>query len=408
MLKLSVYTKQASNNAHHCWAPPMSWLLLLVLVLLIAGPVVSDAHQPQEEGPYSSSATSTGAIRRRDLANQDKEPFASRTLLRDEEDGGIGGGDNNSSAAGIINGSPAAAGEFPGYAIPNVRQAGALCGSVLIHDDILMTAAHCRGIWARQQIFIGPMRLYGGFGASETAYGVTELVHPDYFELFEPLFRSTNDIMLVKIARGAAPTTNNVPFVNLNNDTTIPAAMDPLTLVGFGRTNTGDVSNILLTAQTKALGSSECVRRDAVAGGGGAFQRTVMICEDGPNGETAWSGDSGSPVFHADTGAVVGIVSWGSSDPLLYPLGFGAHTRVSAFYDWIQSSICKLSSSPPPDCVFGEMPSTSPTTTPTSAPSDLPTRSPSLMPATTDGSNCNIFTTILQFFLGWTGIDFCG
>jgi len=47
--------------------------------------------------------------------------------------------------ADIVGGDPAAAGRFPAYAIPDFGNG--LCGSVLIAPDVLLTAAHCGGVF---------------------------------------------------------------------------------------------------------------------------------------------------------------------------------------------------------------------------------------------------------------------
>lgn len=56
------------------------------------------------------------------------EPTTSRRLKKDR----------------IIGGTPAAEGEYPFYAIPRGMM---LCGATLISPEILLTAAHCGGVW---------------------------------------------------------------------------------------------------------------------------------------------------------------------------------------------------------------------------------------------------------------------
>ena len=60
------------------------------------------------------------------------------------------------------------------------------------------------------------------------------------------------------------------------------------------------------------------------------------------------TGDSGGPLIDKSTGSLVGIVSWGEGCGLFGKPG--VYTRVSAYADWIEETICQNSCFPPTTC----------------------------------------------------------
>lgn len=60
------------------------------------------------------------------------------------------------------------------------------------------------------------------------------------------------------------------------------------------------------------------------------------------------TGDSGGPLIERSTGSLVGIVSWGEGCGLADKPG--VYTRVSAYADWIDETICRNSCFPPATC----------------------------------------------------------
>jgi secreted trypsin-like serine protease len=64
---------------------------------------------------------------------------------------------SNDSGTKIVGGKPAAQGAYPSYAIPDFSDG--LCGATLIHSDILISAAHCKGVFANDSIYIGGNKL---------------------------------------------------------------------------------------------------------------------------------------------------------------------------------------------------------------------------------------------------------
>jgi len=66
------------------------------------------------------------------------------------------------------------------------------CDAVLLHEDILITAAHCAGAFAGQNMLIGATQ-FSGADAIDTVCAIHEIPHPEYDDASK-----RNDIMLVK------------------------------------------------------------------------------------------------------------------------------------------------------------------------------------------------------------------
>lgn len=139
--------------------------------------------------------------------------------------------------ARIVGGTPAGAKEYPAYAVP---VAGDLCGAVLIHSDILLTAGHCEGVFEEgQDVYIGGSDLDGA-NARETIGVDREVVHYDFDSV-----TLGNDLMLVKLVKKSTATP-----LKWNTDSSLPNIGDKLTIMGYGQTSeTGYISQDLLDAE---------------------------------------------------------------------------------------------------------------------------------------------------------------
>jgi len=242
-------------------------------------------------------------------------------------------GFTNSLEGRIVGGHQAQQGIYPFYAIPSSNTY--LCGGTLIHDDIVLTAAHCGTMVWESGVRLGATSLTSNVNV--TFYNTTKMViHPNYVEAtFE------HDIMLVKLNQKVPG-----PFATLNFASNIPKVNEELTAIGFGRTlENGYVSNDLLEVNFYTVSYAECSKVYP-----NYIKDNIMVCNGGVvgGGKDTCSGDSGGPVFLANTTIQIGLVSFGIG--CARPDVPAVNTRISGFHDWITHTICELSDSPPTTC----------------------------------------------------------
>jgi len=90
----------------------------------------------------------------------------------------------------------------------------------------MVTAAHCYGVFANSDIYLGTTQLNGD-DAIDTKTALQEFPHP-YFDRFS----GVNDIMLVKLDSASTVVTPKA----WNTDASVPVNGDDVTAIGFGLT----------------------------------------------------------------------------------------------------------------------------------------------------------------------------
>jgi trypsin len=238
----------------------------------------------------------------------------------------------------ITGGTITELGQYPYFTILASR----MCGSTLIHPDILMTAGHCQDAYAKERlVYVGAHEVHGTqvVTTAETRRLVRQYPHPDI-----DLVWVKNDLTLFQLDRPV----NSLP-VQLNSDPDVPSPNSTLTVIGFGATSmTETLSDFLLEVNVYPVDPDTCISQYEEFGPE-AIDPTTMLCASHPlPGHDSCPGDSGGPLLDTATGTEVGIVSFGKGcgDPN-YP---GVYTRVSAYTNWIHDRICELSAVPPADC----------------------------------------------------------
>lgn len=196
-----------------------------------------------------------------------------------------------------------------------------------------MTAAHCEWVFRGRGLYIGASHIDGSDGHHFQDDEI--LVHPKFDD-----DTHANDIMLIKLDKAS----DTAPFL-YNTDANYPAVEEEVKIIGFGMTSEdGNLSSILRHVSVNAYSNEVCkeVYKDLYP-----IKNNMFLCagtEEG--GRDACDSDSGAPLFIDNT--VVGVTGDGigcarAGKP-------STNARVSTYADWIESSICELSSVPPPTC----------------------------------------------------------
>ena len=230
------------------------------------------------------------------------------------------------------------------------------CGASLIHEDILLSAAHCNGISATQ-VIVGAY-INKVVGASSVSRVIAKrIIHPKYNDI-----TLEYDFLILKLS---SPVTTLKP-VDINRNKGIPVDGDDLSVAGFGFITNGSDPRYLQEATVQAVNYAICNRQ--YINEGGALNEAIMLCAAG-DGKDACDGDSGGPLVKIVNGihSLVGVVSFG--EDCASKLYSGVYSRVSGESVWIDQQICLYSANPPSRCKIAIKPITSrPTRKPTRRP----------------------------------------
>ena len=255
----------------------------------------------------------------------------------------------------IVGGADADEGDYPYYT------RSFFCGATLIHDDIVLTAAHCNR--PPTTVTVGGKKGYFQSFFTGNAHGVDRTVqsvvrHPDY----KSDIPGEYDVMIMKLSE---PVLDVTP-VKLNRDNTFPYGNQEATIIGHGMTGSSFLPffSPLQEADLNVRSIFDCQ-----SSYGSFYDHKMHLCAGG-DGVAACKGDSGGPILTKDwDGNVVqaGILSFGRTHdedcgdvPMVY-------TRTSSVIDWIEEQICLLSSNPSPYCGHNDKPGA-----PSSAPGSEP------------------------------------
>lgn len=244
----------------------------------------------------------------------------------------------------IVGGGEAGLAEYPWMAAlydPSIGSLfGFFCGSVLIHPEWVLTAAHCVHDFfsgtlldpSDVNILLGVNTLGSSGGQQISANQI--IPHPDFAQAEE------NDIALIHLAQSATlmSSVQPIPIVSLEESALI-APSTIATVTGWGETDDFFFSVDLMEVSIPIVSNTDC---QTAFNDVGVTITEEMLCA-GEDGKDACFGDSGGPLivpnFQINGFRLAGIVSSGHPDGCGAPGKYGVYTRVPFFYQWIQSYI---------------------------------------------------------------------
>ncbi|XP_031621552.1 collagenase-like [Contarinia nasturtii] len=228
----------------------------------------------------------------------------------------------------VVQGENAARGQFPYYIFLKIKlgEGYAACGGSLISDEWVVTAAHCLKGVSGVEVHLGSLKVKDVNEEGRVVLSVGKEgihVHPRYVQAV-----LWNDIGLIKLPQ-KVEFSKTIKPVKLACSSSKNLAV---TVIGNGlmKTDSKELAPILQFTTLKTVPLTQCLVEYPIL-----FLRKSVICARGVQQKSSCKGDSGGPLVSAQSGALVGLTSFGSAHGchLGYPQGY---TNIPSYLQWIQ------------------------------------------------------------------------
>mmetsp|Transcript_11839 Transcript_11839/g.23580 ORF Transcript_11839/g.23580 Transcript_11839/m.23580 type:complete len:566 (+) Transcript_11839:111-1808(+) len=229
---------------------------------------------------------------------------------------------NRSLRTRIYNGEDASNGRYPYYVTTERSQYQ--CGGFLIADNIVLSTAHCKGVFF--QVGIGKHSVLDTSSNYESIRVLKQIPHPKYSGQPD----HDNDFMIVVLSKSAS-----TPPVCLADASTELNIDNDMTVIGFGKLENGSSPLNLQETDVQYITNDDCFMRYSKQ----YLISDNMMCATSEVRKDACKGDSGGPLIklgrNSAEDVALGVVSWGlgcGTNP-------GVYSRIAAQRDWIISMV---------------------------------------------------------------------
>ena len=272
---------------------------------------------------FGSMVEEAGASKRENLSSKIQELSYGGPILMEKARAAL----SERPGAKIVGGKPADPEGWPFFgSLTDVSlrdygvSDGPYCGSVVVADGWVLTAAHCVVGESRANVVVGMPDLWEKTGTAHSSQNI--YIHPNYHEK-----TLRWDVALIKV-----PESGQLSPIPLETEEAEAGAR--ARVAGFGLTEEGGHgSTELMEVGVEVTDESVC-ERAYPDGSDLDYHPESQLCAAAPLKDSC-NGDSGGPLV--SRGKLIGLVSWGEG--CARPGKPGVYTRVSAIAPWVDQVI---------------------------------------------------------------------